>query len=275
MKPVFAVQVTNRDDEDLHQTVRAITGAGYEWINFGVVPFEDSVTNVEEFPADRPVIVLGGTLALRLYQENKLPPNWYMFYSYWYWLFDQHSTQLSPLKTYMVNEDPEFYTFDDVRDRVFKHDVFIKPSSDMKAFAGTVVPKGTTLEDHLKTVNHALIKPHEIIMVASPIQLGYEYRVFIVNNKIVDCSQYRSPRGVEHRAVGVDTAVKLSEFFDEVKSYIESTPLTGTYCMDVAETKNGYRIVEFNCFNCCGMYKVDRVLVLSELGTVVEATKWD
>lgn len=58
MRPMFAVQVTSRDDAELHKTIEALKQAGLDYETFGVIPFEYEITNLEAFPTDRPVIPL-------------------------------------------------------------------------------------------------------------------------------------------------------------------------------------------------------------------------
>jgi len=284
MKPVFAVQVTNRDDEDLHQTVRAITGAGYEWINFGVVPFTDEITNLDAFPTDRRVIPLAGTKVINLYRRKKLPSNWHVFYSDT--LFDQCYTRFGPIHFWMLNRNAVIYSYEHCRSLSVKVPTFVKPSNDLKVFAGTVLETGQSLDAMLSKVNHQPISNGEQIVMAPVRELGAEYRLFIINGAVVDGSEYKREGRVGHKVIDTHTAFELDAFYKKVKPLIGSSQVVQlrdreplAYCMDVVEVKDNldsrFEIVEFNCFNACGMYKADRMLVLSELGAVVEATKWD
>ncbi|WP_391857617.1 hypothetical protein, partial [Vibrio cidicii] len=78
---MFAVQVTSRDDAELHKTIEALKQAGLDYETFGVIPFEYEITNLEAFPTDRPVIPLCGTKVLDMWLKKLVPENWHLFYN--------------------------------------------------------------------------------------------------------------------------------------------------------------------------------------------------
>lgn len=274
MKPVFAVQITGRSDADLQLTVDALDASGLEWINFGIIPFTDEITNLEAFPTDRPVIPLAGCKLVDMHRRGKTPPNWKIYYEQR--LFDQCYTRLGGIHHYMLNRSARIYNYERSRDVPVDQDMFVKPSNDLKVFAGCVLPAGTTLDQMLETITHQEISRGEQIVFAPVRNIGAEYRLFIVNNHIVDGSEYKRNGQVGAKKIDTRAAFDLGSFFQTVKRFTygqNGHPPPLVYCMDVVEVEDNpysrYEIVEFNCFHASGMYKVDRGMVLQEVAACV------
>lgn len=274
-KPIFALQITDRDDYELKRTAKALDEAGCDWINFGIIHFSHEITNLEAFPTDRPVIPLAGTIAIDLYRRKKLPPNWTVYYEPR--LFDQCYTRLGGIHTLMFNRKARIFSFENCKDHRWDHDVFVKPSNDLKVFAGTVLPAGQSLNEMLEKITHNPIQRGEQIVHAHVRPTGGEYRLFIVNNQIVDGSEYKRDGRVGHKVISTQTAFDLDRFFHSMRyltfgKYGHPPPLA--YCMDVVEVYDNpnseFEIMEFNCFHACGMYETDRMLVFSELQAAIE-----
>lgn len=89
------------------------------------------------------------------------------------------------------------------------------------------------------------------LMIAMPKQIYAEYRFWIVNGRLITCSPYKlgdtvSYAGVvpfEARNYAID---RVSEMHD-----------IQTYCLDIADTPNGYKIVEINNINSSGLYRAN------------------
>jgi hypothetical protein len=277
-KPLFALQVTNRTDYELERTVKALDAAGLEWINFGVIPFAHELTNLEAFPTDRCVIPLAGTTVVDMYRRKKLPPNWRVVYDDS--KFDQCYTRLDPIHLAMLNKDAQIYAFTHIKDHLFAADAFVKPSNDLKVFAGTIIPARTTLAQHLETINHSPIADYEQILVNKVHDLGTEYRLFMNRWKVLGASEYRRQGKVGHHAVGPEVMGRLIQFIDNLRLYLVRQQnklgvkpmlpvMPAVYCMDLVDSDGRidipYQIVEFNCFHAAGMYEVDRGEVLSRV----------
>lgn len=268
MKPLFAVQITHRHDEDLKLTVDALEADGLDWINYGMIPFTDEITNLDAFPTDRLVVPLGGTKLVDMYLRGKLPGNWRVCYSH------QHFDQLYSAGIYgeeMLNlQYSSTIRYDNVRSQVFDRDVFIKPTNDLKAFAGMILPMGKTLDQALAEQTHQPIADDQSILVSKVKQLGREFRLFIVDGELIDASEYRNRGVVKAKTVSPQDGGVLYDYFQAVKK----PDAPALYCMDVAEVfeEHGHdlRIVELNCFHASGMYTVDRGMVLHEVAAYIE-----
>lgn len=272
--PVFALQVTNRDDADLHKTVEALDKLGLEWINFGVIPFTDEITNLDAFPKDRTVVPLAGTKVISMYLRKKLPPNWRIVYDMS--KFDQCYTRLSPMHLLMLNRNTFVRAFVNIKDLPAAVDTFVKPTNDLKVFAGTVIPAGTTLAQHLLTINHQPIADYDQMLVGPAIQTSAEYRLFMSGYQLLDASEYKRDGRVAHKVVDKETMFKLRFYINQMRDYLAAhnfrPVMPHIYCMDLVESDGRhelpYEIIEFNCFHASGMYTVNRAHVLAEVARI-------
>jgi hypothetical protein len=274
MKPFFAVQVTDIHDAEITKIVDGLKEAGQEFAMFGKIHFEDEVTNLEAFPVNRPVIPLGGTSIVSMYLRSKLPDNWRMFYDPH--LFDQMRAG-ERFGEAMLNDDAEFYPYWHAIMRTYPEPKFVKPTDDLKMFAGTVLEPGQTLAEALRTIQHQPIADTQPIMFASAKPLRREFRLVVVDDEIVQMSEYRNKGQVKAKKVtDIDLVEAIFIYFETVVP--KSTPLRPlprAYVMDIGELvmEDGsvqWKIVEFNCFHASGLYECDRALVFEAVAKVFE-----
>jgi hypothetical protein len=258
MKPVFAVQVTGRQDSDLHKTFDAIKSIGYDAIDFGVIPFENTVTNVEAFPRHTPIIVLGGTKCVDLFVQCKLPPWWRVWYDARF--FDQR-VYSEKFGTALLNYLAIYEFYGIVKNALYGRSMFVKPVNDLKAFAGLVLEPRQTLDEALQKQTHQPIADEQMVLLSPVQKIGREWRVFLLRGKAITGSQYKDRERVAHKAMTETEWEVVSQFCEALHDpYFDH--VVPIYTMDVCETEGGLRIVELNCFNCSGMYESDRALLL-------------
>lgn len=263
-EPIFAVQSTGRDDTEVRLTVEALNSLSFEWKEFGLIYFCNDITNLDAFPNDRTVIPLAGTKILKLWRDEVTPRNWKIWYDP---LFMDQFNEF--LWDDMLNAGSEFSTFSNGADRKFYEDVFVKPTDDGKAFAGAIIPAGTSLNDHLKKVTHQEIHPEQKIMFAPVRDIDREFRCVVIDNKVVDISEYKSRAGIKAKVVDDSMRAWIEDYIESLGYDIKLA------CVDVCEVLNAdgtyqcLKIVEINCFHCSGLYKLDRVKVFRELRNAV------
>jgi hypothetical protein len=251
-KPFFAVQITGRDDHDLHRTVDALCEMHIDYATFGLIPMDHEITNLEAFPTDRVVIPLAGTNIANMYIQKELPPNWRLFYDRWS-LDQRYYSQV--FGSLMLNHGSEFKPFRDAQNLVFDRDMFVKPSNDLKMFAGMVLDAGTSLAEALAKTTHQHLDVYEPVMISECVNIGREFRIFIVDNEFVDASEYRNRSHTRHKKVDAGTRARLRSFF---YTWVPEDTGIDTYALDVGEVGDDLKIIELNCYNCSGMYEVDR-----------------
>ncbi len=138
-------------------------------------------------------------------------------------------------------------------------DYFIRPVEDSKEIAGAVMT-GSEIEYMIKALN--ALKPEEyikgsltpdtLLMVAEPVNIQKEWRVWVVNDRVVTYSLYKLGSRVVYRAEIDDDALEF------VQKMIALNPgYAGAYVIDVCRTADGLRILETNCINAAGFYAAD------------------
>lgn len=132
---------------------------------------------------------------------------------------------------------------------------FVRPIRDLKEFAGELITFGNYSE-WFDGISHGgfSIKPDLPIVVATPKNIIAEYRLFLVNSKVVAWSRYK--KGDHFSRFNI-----IPDVPDAVKTYAEEqaerySPLP-VFVMDVCETESGLRIVELGSFNSAGLYSAN------------------
>lgn len=102
--------------------------------------------------------------------------------------------------------------------------VFIKPSQDHKLFTGFVWSEGGTKEQRFQLAPLSDFTP---VWVSEVVNFVSEYRVFILNNQILDCRRYKGDWSKAPNHHAVEAAVELMA---------PKAPMA--YCLDVGVVEN-------------------------------------
>jgi hypothetical protein len=132
---------------------------------------------------------------------------------------------------------------------------FVRSNSGLKDLPGTV-----KTSDELKAFvelcrtnvgDSRLPSLNELVVISDQVQIFEEYRYFVVDDKIATSSKYKvnGKLSVDH------TSNRELDLF--VNNMIVHWRPADAYCIDVATTLNGFRVVEINCINCSGFYSSD------------------
>lgn len=167
-----------------------------------------------------------------------------------------------------LNSDAKVYKFRELTSRVKSGSVFIKPNTDTKEFAGTVVTA-----EKLKEWVDGMMKSGYVeesfldndVLVSQPKEIGCEWRIVVVDGKIAAHSVYRQ-YGVVKPEVWLPEDAKAF-----VVSAIEVYNPLPVYVLDVCQVADGsYRVLEINTFNSAGWYACDVPAVMSCVTSFVE-----
>lgn len=129
---------------------------------------------------------------------------------------------------------------------------FIRPIHDLKQFNGTVARVGDIKDwmNSTKSGNFSFGEDTEIAL--SPLQTLYsESRYFVVDGKVVDGSYYR----IGGRLVSVH--ITQAEALDAAQEKADGWLPHECCVMDLAETDDGLKVIEFNSINSSGFYDHD------------------
>lgn len=138
---------------------------------------------------------------------------------------------------------------------------FIRPINDLKTFAGMV----TDTPDFEKWFDHEMdrwgtIDPSTLVSITTYKKIHAEYRFFVVDHQVIDGSQYRKNGVFAKKHVE-----QHDDIFSAAQKLANGWMPNEVVAMDVALTDLGVKIVEFNCFNCSGIYDHDVPKIVKEV----------
>lgn len=126
---------------------------------------------------------------------------------------------------------------------------FIRPAEDNKAFDGMVMDK-ETLADWRRDPARAHLQQMQVVV--SPVKAIYrEYRLFIVDRKVVTGSVYRIGGRAE---ISPDVEDDVLEY---ARGIIARWTPAESFVMDVCLTQDGLKVIEFNNINSSGFYAIN------------------
>lgn len=143
---------------------------------------------------------------------------------------------------------------------------FIRPNHDGKEFSGQV-----DTYDNLKKWSEKIIalrlpdfNEETEIWIAKPQIIDKEWRLFIIDNKIVSASKYLEKGELNESSIDLP-----KEMLDFAQERINEYKLAEVYVMDVAKVKGEYKIIECNCFNGTGFYDHDIGKIVNSINTLI------
>lgn len=163
---------------------------------------------------------------------------------------------------HMLNGDAEITTFGQLAEKKYAADtlLFIRPNDDSKSFAGEVKRFGEIKDwfNQLESLGNEGLSPDTKTIVSQPYNIQSEWRLWIVNKKVVAASKYRTyfkltkERGCPAAVVAFAEA-RCNEY-----------TLHAVFVMDICLCGDSYYIVECGCMNGAGFYAAD-------IGKIVES----
>lgn len=186
-----------------------------------------------------------------------------------------------PYGELMRRKDQLFFYFDKY------DDIFIRPNSGFKQFAGTVLDQ-TRFEDGVKLAGFYDVEPELLVVVSGAKEIQKEWRFVIVNQEVVSGSLYRDwtigPETLSSGTVTKDLILLNSKSVSEIctdenaleyaKKVAKMYNPEPAWTLDVALKNDGdYKIIEIGCFSCAGMYGNDLSKVVKTV-TDAAVTEW-
>lgn len=167
-----------------------------------------------------------------------------------------------------LNSDAKVCKFRDLPNLVVSGEWFIKPNTDTKEFAGTVI-QATQMQYWVASMmKSGYLEEHFLdaeVVISKPKTIGCEWRLVIVDGKIAAHSVYRQ-YGMVKPEIWLP---KEAEHFAN-KSISIYSPLD-VYVLDICQIEDGsYKVLEMNTFNSAGLYACDVNKVMSTVTNFVE-----
>ncbi len=153
----------------------------------------------------------------------------------------------------MLSADGHISSVSDIQANPPSDRRFIRPDADSKTFEGSVKTP-TELAALLKGLDQNLP-----IVLASPIEIEAEYRIFMVASQVVAASQYRangkpSIRGFVPNEV-VDFAIKADLMWRPADAYV----------VDIGQSSGRIGIIEANCITAARYYDANARAIVEAL----------
>lgn len=164
----------------------------------------------------------------------------------------------------MLNYDSEVVSFKNAAPQ--QEHFFCRPIEDSKSFAGQIMQKSEFLEwrDKVCLLNddygQGTIKPEDLIQLSSLKEIRAEYRTYVVDSKIITASLYKRGNKVFYEEI--DSSHEAWQYAQKMANIWQ--PHTA-FCLDVALTSEGYKIVEINTMNSAGFYHCNMGKIVSAL----------
>jgi hypothetical protein len=180
----------------------------------------------------------------------------------------------------LLNSDARFGTLESIETP--SDEFFARPVEDTKSFAGTIFSRDewNTWRDAVVVGQNDLVtlKPTDSVMLAPLKKIYAEYRVFVVCGLVVTASRYKLGSRVLYSS---DVDKPMLDYAQhrlyEAESYINGvrgiTLHAGprdsrlTFALDIADTPDGYKVIETNSISSSGFYECD-------MGKFVQAIGW-
>lgn len=232
---------------------------GFDFEGVKVVPFSGTIP---DFDPNIPTIFYGGTGWINnIY--NKHPNHKGIF-------FNPDSIFTFWTKKYgrsALNHEATETTFTKLSEANYDDDerFFIRPVSDQKEFSGGIMTFGDIKQWCEKIFTDVPDLGDLPIIIGEPFGLAYEWRLFILNGKVITGSQYRTyyVRNVQ--------ASLPQEVIDFAEAQAKVYSPTDMFVMDVCKSGDGLYVIEIGCFNSAGFYASDLEAIMCQVSEYVES----
>ena len=155
--------------------------------------------------------------------------------------------------------------FDRLRNYLFNslgvsNSLFIRPNNGFKQFTGGVIDEKESLE-HFLCGSHFF--KNDLVLVAKPTKIWREWRLVACNKKIITASQYQK-YGLLEKEMGCPPEVlelgnRIANKWQPEQAFI----------IDIAETHDGYYLLELNSFSCSGLYECESREIVRKVSQLV------
>ncbi len=169
---------------------------------------------------------------------------------------------------YMLNYPCTFTTFEEIHKIILndKFSIFVRPVSDKKEFAGTVMRFQDLLEWEMSLRrlegigNNFDVNLKTEIVISEPYNITKEWRLFILNGKYLTGSLYRENFKLKLDSFVPNDVIEFAELMCNLWM-----PNSTIFSMDIGENSGNLYIIECGCFNSSGFYACDKDKLFYEL----------
>lgn len=139
--------------------------------------------------------------------------------------------------------------------------LFIRPNENSKLFDGkTFTPEEYDYFRNLHLNNKLFAKTS--ICISPIMDIIAEYRFFVVNGLISTASSYMSSS-----KYNIDLPIK-DEIYNFTKQIVSKNDISKAFCVDIAETTNGLKVIEYNNINTSGLYNHNVLQLIKDINSL-------
>ena len=253
----WVVQRNLTSQSDFEQLKSSCHKIGVRFVEFDIIPF---TAKLPEFDRTRNAIIYGSTTFNGLAFEDADLRRGVFFDEVTFSI----ENYIEKWGRHMLNYDASIITFEELigSDR-YNSDklLFIRPNDDSKSFAGEVKRFDEIGDwyEKLKVVENTNLSLISKIVVSEPYKIKYEWRLWIVNKKVVAASKYR-----EHFKLRTEEGCPVDVVSFAEERCKEYTPFD-VFVMDICLCGDEYFIVECGCMNGAGFYKANIENIVSKV----------
>lgn len=251
----WVVQHNLTNTENLHDLKIACKNIGVLYTEVYITPFSPQLPVFDIKPGN---IYYGSTTFNNLLFNDKRTASGVFFNPATFTI----ENYINKWGKHMLNADAEITTFDQLVKKKYSDDtfLFIRPNDDDKSFAGEVKQFGeiSGWYKQLESLANEGLSPDTKIIVSQPYNIKSEWRLWIVNKKVVTASKYRTYFKLTKERGCPEAVIAFAEA--RCKEY---TP-HDVFVMDICLCGDSYYIVECGCMNGAGFYAAD-------IGKIVES----
>ena len=257
----FAIDLTIKEPF-LNQLDTAIKGLGRTPIYFSLQTNpEPHIIGAERFKEYKFVVVIGHVKSIDWWEKKLFPQNAVVWFDSE--RFDQ-SYYAPYLGDLMLNPPSKvsYKAFNEVFSSKYDHDIFIKPCRDLKAFSGQVIKAGQIVGSTIMNGVLSNLTYNEPIIIAPVVDIITEFRCFFVGWNLVASSIYKQNGEIYYKHTTVPQQCQLVDFILKINPiYVPAD----VFVVDVALTKDGFKVIEYNCLNCSAHYKANSYYLFEEI----------
>lgn len=232
------------------------TGTKYEVVR--IIPFiheiEGRVPTLEN-----PVVVYGSIGIQKLAQTHGWVPG--------VWQAPTEVEVKDQLGELYLNHDLERMLMSEVSQYLASrdHDVFIKPDTDTKEFAGQIISSASFDEWYAGMKESGYLTDNDFpVVISTPKKLGCEWRVVVVDGKISSSSLYR-----QYQMVKAERHI-IPEVEECVMAAHAIYQPAAVYVIDICQLGDEFKVIEYNTFNSAGLYECDVKSIIDDINRLLD-----
>lgn len=251
---LFLIQENLFREEHYNTLIETMQKYGFD---YRIVSVKENIENIDGIDTKN-VFCFGSIRMARLAKDMGWYPGSFMNENHDYEIYSKQYGLEN-----MLNGDSLITNFSDSLD-FSNGNLFIRPTKDTKVFTGQVYNRSDWedfVEYALYNNHHSLLNGDTTIQVSVPKNIQQEVRCWVVKGKIITSSYYRLGQ-MFYIAECTDEYI-----LDYAQKMVDIYQPADSFVIDIGLVEGEPKIVEINCINCSGFYKLDITKLINSLLT--------